>query len=865
MQKRRKPRASHDPHAYPPTKPFRLSAVWSFASSVCCWRVGTVGVLACWQLDWWCQLTTTLQTKAATAYLNAGLSIIPIALGGDKNPGCSQWKGFQQHLATQEQVNEWFKNPQGIAIIGGKVSGNLECIDFECSASLDQWKTAVESQSSGLVAALTITETPGGKFDGPGYHVRYRVDGPALGCRKLAHTEDDKLLIELKGEGGYALAPGGSVKAHKSGRPYKNCQGSITTMPVVTSEQRDIMISAAIALDKAIDHQEEYQPTTPSGDVGNRPGDLFNARGDFSFLADYGWKYLGGNDRCHYWRRPGKDEGSISATTGYCRSKDGIPGLFVFSTAALPLKNNRFYSPFSAYALLKHGGDYRAAARDIAQQLGLQACRNTLPTRQHANNANNANKPTEDTQPSSGNVAVSSFIPFPEEMLPSSLEVFVRTASASLGCDASYIALPMLVALAAAIGNTVRLSVRPTWQVLPVLWGAFIGPSGVRKSPPLDLVFKPLHDAQNHEFALHAQEMQKFENEKLLHEKNMAAFKRQKNFSNGIPIAPKEPPAKRYLVQNATIEALVPIFHSNPHGLCMVNDELASLLLGHDKYGNGKKGADESHYLSMYNGRSLIVDRKTGNPKTLHVKEAALSIVGGIQPGTLRRAWGAAQLESGMAARFLLCYPPPIPRRWNESETSPETLESWSALIAGLIQTRHRGIEPLAMTMDADARTAYIQWFNQHNEEQIAQSENVSSAYSKLEEIPLRLAIILHLVRFAKGEVQDRSQVDHATMCMAIALADWFKNEAKRIYADLFDDPDRGGLFEWIRTKGGTNARQLAMNKREYRGAGGSQRAKQDLDALMVSGKLILDAEGWYSPTAGCNGDASQDNQENGK
>ena len=53
-----------------------------------------------------------------------------------------------------------------------------------------------------------------------------------------------------------------------------------------------------------------------------------------------------------------------------------------------------------------------------------------------------------------------------------------------------------------------------------------------------------------------------------------------------------------------------------------------------------KGGADAAHWLSMYNGESIVVDRKTGNPPTIYVPEALVSVTGGIQPAILHRALG---------------------------------------------------------------------------------------------------------------------------------------------------------------------------------------------------------------------------------
>ena len=69
-----------------------------------------------------------------------------------------------------------------------------------------------------------------------------------------------------------------------------------------------------------------------------------------------------------HWRRPGKTGGQISGTTGVCRSDDGRDFLYVFSSNWHPFEAQRCYDKFQAYALLRHGGDFAAAAGELGGQ-----------------------------------------------------------------------------------------------------------------------------------------------------------------------------------------------------------------------------------------------------------------------------------------------------------------------------------------------------------------------------------------------------------------------------------------------------------------------------------------------------------------
>jgi hypothetical protein len=74
------------------------------------------------------------------------------------------------------------------------------------------------------------------------------------------------------------------------------------------------------------------------------------------------------SDGVRYWKRPGKEGPGWSATTGYCHGADGAELLRVFSSNASPFEEGKAYGKFRAYALLHHGGDYQAAARELASK-----------------------------------------------------------------------------------------------------------------------------------------------------------------------------------------------------------------------------------------------------------------------------------------------------------------------------------------------------------------------------------------------------------------------------------------------------------------------------------------------------------------
>ena len=94
--------------------------------------------------------------------------------------------------------------------------------------------------------------------------------------------------------------------------------------------------------------------------------------------------------------------------------------------------------------------------------------------------------------------------PYPVGALPRAIRDFVEAGGSAIGCDPSYIALPLLAALASIIGTTRTLRLKEGWEVLPILWCAIIGESGTSKSPAFRLALKALRDRQRDEHERHA-------------------------------------------------------------------------------------------------------------------------------------------------------------------------------------------------------------------------------------------------------------------------------------------------------------------------------------------------------------------------
>ena len=437
-------------------------------------------------------------------------------------------------------------------------------------------------------------------------------------------------------------------------------------------------------------------------------------------------------------------------------------------------------------------------------------------------------------------IVVDQFRPFPCQSLPEPIRSFVVAGAKAIGCDESYIALPMLSNVAAAIGNTRRLRLKRGWDVAAIIWTAIVGESGTSKTPAFQLVLKHVRRRQRISLERYFKELERHKSETAIFDKLMSNWKKQRNSDELPPMEPEAPVAERYVVSDTTIEALAPILLENPRGLLLARDELSGWIGGFDKYSSGK--SDESHWLSTYNGESFIIDRKTGQPKTIFVPDACVSITGGIQPRILHRVLGQEHRESGLAARILMACPPRRAKRWTEANINSGLESDVSSMIDELYNlqpvTDAEGKPcPGYVTLTADAKSVWTTYYDSHATEQVDLDGDIAAAWSKLEEAAARIALIVHFVRWAAGDVSNPDKLDSTSMNSGIAIATWFKSETRRIYRIFSESESESNyrrLVEWIeRRDGSVTARDV---QRGCRWIASSSDATSALNGLVSAG-----------------------------
>lgn len=387
------------------------------------------------------------------------------------------------------------------------------------------------------------------------------------------------------------------------------------------------------------------------------------------------------------------------------------------------------------------------------------------------------------------------FKPFPVDALPDPVRSYVVEGAKSIGCDASFLALPILAGLAGTIGNTRCIMLKRDWLEPAVVWVAIIGESGCGKSPGFRCALKAIRDRQHRLMKQHEREMRDWESKNALYEIAMGNWKKEAARSEtppDPPEAPVKPICPRAWIEDVTSEALAELLHQNPRGLLSLRNELSGWF-SFGQYKNGGGMDDIARWLQMFDADPIMVDRKTSGHT--YVPRAAVSVAGGIQPKILERVLGEQHRDNGMLARLLIAYPPRRAKRWTEAEIPAELDAEMTAMFDRLYDIEpdlNDDGEPVprSLPLTPGAKRAWVPFVNEHGQQQLEHVGDEAAAFSKLEAYAARLALVVHCARLAASDptVEHPDQIDRASIEAGIRIVRWFIDEALRIYAMQDED-----------------------------------------------------------------------------
>lgn len=773
----------------------------------------------------------------AQKYIANGFSILPLVTDGSKTP-IGYWKPYQDRFPSDFEIQHWFciGNPCGIGVVAGPISGNLHILDFDFEAEAifpRVWDDALRALP-GIEFKILVVATPR-----PGRQIWFRQESVPASQQVLAWTEpqpalnDDgspvldadgnqvsvpRILIETRGTGNYAVGVGSPAGVHSTGRPYELIHGSFDSLPKLTDTEADTLLAICRQYSRYQPQHVQRQAGVPyQGEP--RPGDVFNKLVDIrQLLISHNWQlhHIDSNDVEH-WTRPGKPlTAGTSATLGALKSDDGKPLLYVFSSAAAPFEATHTYDAFAVYAMLEHDGDFPTAAAVVRIQYAEQVQAAQVAWKQ-------------DTAPEP-----IAYVPFPTELLPDVVRIYVDEHAQAIGIDSAFVALPMLAVLAGSIGQSRRVFIKRNWTEPAILWTATVADVSTGKTPGWQAATEP---AQRIERSLN-------EHRKLLDQQfqqELAEYLAGNKEGN----KPTKPTYNTQLtIDDCTMETLAELHQNNPHGMLLSVDELAGWLRSFDQYRSGK-GRDVQNWLSIHNGKSMQINRKTDGYR-MYLASSAVSVCGTIQPAVAAATLFSEQfVENGFAARVLSAMPPARIVRWSEREVPPQVDEDMYRLVERLYQLAGEQYQldmfrSIVLPFSDQAKEKFITYLNDTADYAEPLEPALRASWLKLRPAAARFALVFSVIKQLQLHPGGNAiqPVDEQCIVAGIDLAWWFGRELERNYKNGTQSSRSDTLeshLAWIRSNypSGVDARQLQQGRRSIQSA---DQARKVLQRLLDAG-----------------------------
>ncbi|MFH7319775.1 DUF3987 domain-containing protein [Desulfurivibrio sp. D14AmB] len=708
--------------------------------------------------------------QAALALLGCGFSVIPT--GPDKRP-LGPWKRYQTTPMTEATARRAFTNGARLAVVAGKVSGGLECLDFDDPQAFEPYLATLGEVAPGLPGKLIKRRTPSG-----GFHLLYRSQAPVSGNLKLACKSDGQVRIESRGEGGYFLtapSPG-----------YEVLAGSLTDCPTLTADE----VAAIHRVARAFDLRPTVSPepetkNTPRQSTAPSPGDLFNQSHTVAdILSAHGWKPDRPTSGGMGWTRPGKGGGcsGVLLETG---------NFYCWSSNASPLEPGKSYDPFGLFAAFNHNGEYSAAARELARQgYGEVSQKSQLSVSQWPEIS-----PLVETEPAA---------PLPLQALPETIREAVNEVVNFVQCPVALGACCAIAAVSTVVQGLADVKRADKLTGPTGVYLLAVADSGERKSTIDGFFLKAIEqwekEQQEYVRPLLREYTAALETWTAKRAGLLAAVKDRTKAGKDTgdlerqivtlelakPIQPKTP---RLLFGSITPEALAYKLGTGWQ-VGAVNSSEAGVVFG----GHGMSKDSAMNNMStlnyLWDGRPLAIDRRTSD--SFRVDGARLSMGLAVQPETVRAFLDSSKgLARGIGwlARFLIAWPESTQgeRLFQDPPEHWPHLSKFHRRLGALLDTTPNftdtgELSPLLLELSPEAKNLWVTFHDDVERElrpgrDMAETKDVAS---KAADNAARLAALFHV--FEHG-LSGTIAPEH--MKAAAALTGWHLYEARRFFGEI--------------------------------------------------------------------------------
>lgn len=421
---------------------------------------------------------------------------------------------------------------------------------------------------------------------------------------------------------------------------------------------------------------------------------------------------------------------------------------------------------------------------------------------------------------------------FPVSVFPPLLQKIINATNQAYNFPIPYIGVSLLCALATAIGNTCTLRVNTTWIERPLLYVVLVGNPGSVKSHPMSFAMSPIleRDIRNRQE----------------YTKRLAEYRKQ--IKDGIYA--EKPQCRQRVVQDITMEGLFKVLEENPAGICYFCDELADWLGSMDKYRKG--GNDAAKWLSIFNGKTIFVDR-SGVDDKITIPCPFVNVMGSIQPKVFARQFSGRFVENGLLSRMMVVYndgPDDMP--YDSYADIPESLvRDWHSLIGRILDLTDGFYElgEAEYSLSDGARAAFSTWSDTTTDLMNASEPMIMREFfQKIKYYVYRIALILQVLDEACSNLPSDKIVHSKSMILAGLMGNYMLDNARQtlellsLYEDFADMPKAyQRLYDYLPERFSKAQANMAAKELEL-----SESTVDKFCKRLLGKRLVRDSPGVY-------------------
>ncbi|OYW74055.1 MAG: hypothetical protein B7Z37_19270 [Verrucomicrobia bacterium 12-59-8] len=394
--------------------------------------------------------------------------------------------------------------------------------------------------------------------------------------------------------------------------------------------------------------------------------------------------------------------------------------------------------------------------------------------------------------------------PFDPAWLPDDFRPWITDIAERMQCPPEFPAVAAMAALSSVAGR--RFCIQPkaqdeSYAEFPHLWAMLIGNPSLMKSPAMQAAMRPLRTLEKEAF----RDFEERESDRQTAE-IAAKIKRSALESAARKAAMKDEPfdytrlleaaggsaapLRRFIVNDASVEALGEVLRDNPTGTLLYQDELAGLLALLEKDGNQSLRA---FLLQAWSGKEGFTFDRIGRGRR-HIEACAVSLLGSIQPGVIaahvRAANGHSAGADGFLQRFSLMVWPDVSPTWEDIDRpldraaefeATRVFDSFENITPQTLQKlgvplNHDGVP--AFRFAPEAQVLFGIWRN--NLEHRLRNERLPPAFEahlgKYRKLVPALAVLIHVAE------EPTAFVPLSALARALAWADCLESHAARVF-----------------------------------------------------------------------------------